>query len=194
MAKARSTFANVSANSIEMKVKTAKVLSEARATVLLTRQMANTANKSINETKTTFHELAVTLTEPVTTSLALQGNWMVYMRLKDKIEQIENVSNSLRKLGVSEKDIEKAIAPFTSMISYNHKQRILYLLNEQLPNNKKLFKDISEINTNKWSLKQIYIVIKDNNIKPSEQLHDAILDLEYYEKHKKLRRENAWQG
>ena len=194
LAKARTTFANVSANSIEMKVKTAKVLSEASATALLTRQMTDTANKSIKETKSTFHELAVTLTEPVTASLALQGNLMVYIPLKDKIEQIDNVSNSLRKLGVSEKDIEKAIDPFTSMISYKHKQRILYLLNEQLPNNKKLFKEISEINTNEWSLKQIYIVIKDNNIQPSKELHNAILDLEYYEKNKKLRRENSWQG
>ncbi len=194
LANARNVFSNVSTNSIEMKVKTGRVISEANKSALLTKQMTDNANKKIKETKATFHELAVTLTEPVTTSLALQGNWMVYIPLKDKIEQIDNVSNSLRKLGVSESDINKAIDPFTSMISYNHMRRILYMLNEQLPNNKKLFKDISEININKWHLAQVRMAIKNNNIQPSAELEDAILDLEYYEKNKKLRRGDAWQG
>jgi hypothetical protein len=194
LVKAQKVFTNVSSSSIEMKHKVDNVMSEVNKTVIMTQEMADNANKNIIETKKSFNNLAVNLTIPVASALALHSDFTIYMKLKDKIEQINTVGSSLKNLGIDQKGIDEAISPFMSMITYRHVKRILHLIDKQLPNNKKKYSNNPNASSDEWSLNKINKIINDNKIKPSKELQEAIKDLEYFEKYKKLRHPDSWQG
>ena len=73
-------------------------------------------------------------------------------------------------------------------------RRILNHLNNALPKANKIFSNIGNINTEEWDLDRVRKILDENKIEPDGELKEVILDFEYWEKDKKLRRENKWQG
>lgn len=206
--KAQNTFNIVSTNTYEMKAKTSNmlktasiavdksfdVLKKAETNAAIAKTLTDRTEIDLRNTKTSFHKLAVALTEPVSTSLAIGSNPFIYQPKKSKIAQIEKIQESLRKLGLSENEIKEAIAPFVLKVYHDHVERILYTLNTSLPNNKKIFKDnLTVEETEKWNIKRLRNFLSENDIEPEGELKETILDYEYYDKHHKLRREGVWQ-
>ena len=97
-------------------------------------------------------------------------------------------------MGIPENDIDKSVGGLNKRIRRDHMRRILDIVNKQLPDNKKISKDIWTLDVSAWDINRVRKLLKDNAIEEKGDLKDAILDLEYYEKNKKLRRENIWQG
>lgn len=138
-------------------------------------------------------KLAVALTDSVVTSLTVPGPFQ-YVHLKYKIEQIDRISSILREIGVPQKSIDEAISTLVSRVRGDHMKRVLNLINMKLSNDKKLFKDISDIDISLWNINRARKIMKENAIESIGELRETILDMEFYEKNKKLRRENKWQG
>lgn len=206
--KAQNTFAIVSTNSNEMKIKTKTMLDAANHAVdhsfntlktaeynaNMAKKLTDNTKAELKDTKRSFTKLSVTLTEPVSTILAIGSNPFIYQHRQSKINQIENITVSLRKLGVSEDDIKVAIAPFVDKTRHDHISKILYALDALLPANKKIIKgDISYEEIVKWNLERVHKTMKENGIKLQGELKELILDLEFYQKTQKLRRPEVWQ-
>ena len=73
-------------------------------------------------------------------------------------------------------------------------RRILNHTNKALPESNKIFSNIEDINADEWTLDKVRALLNENKIEPDGELKEVILDLEYWEKYKRLRRENKWQG
>lgn len=184
---ARHTFMIASSNSSEMKMQAAKVLKNANDTDKFTKDMAKKAESDITETKKSFQDLAVALTDATVTSLALQGEIIYGMTPQAKEKQIDTIVDKLRKLGVSESGVDTAVESFTTLQRYKLFDRVLYLINEQLPANKKVA-NIGQTKDIDRSMNYIDVLLKTNNIHPTGELNHAILDLKYYDKYKRLRK------
>lgn len=154
---------------------------------------AGEAEQKVGKMLDQMQKLAVTLTDPVASTLAVPGP-MQYIHLKYKIEQINHISSVLREMGVPQKSIDEAVSIFVSRVRGDHMRHILGLINMKLPADKKLFKDVYEIDLSSWDMSRIRKVMTENGIESKGDLAEAILDLEFYEKNRKLRRENIWQG
>ena len=148
-----------------------------------------TMNQQIQLTK----KIALVLADSVDTSMAVHS-FMEYINLPYKIEQVEHLKKILREMGIPENDIDKSVGGLNKRIRRDHMRRILDIVNKQLPDNKKISKDIWTLDVSAWDINRVRKLLKDNAIEEKGDLKDAILDLEYYEKNKKLRRENIWQG
>jgi hypothetical protein len=139
-------------------------------------------------------KLALALTTSAVTSLTMQGQLMRYIHLKYKIQEIDRFKAILRDMSIPEKDIKEAVDIFVSRVRGDHMRHILGEINKLLPNDKKLFKDIYELDIDDWDMKRVRQTLKEYNIKEQGDLKEAILDWEYYEKTGKLRREKMWQS
>ncbi len=148
-----------------------------------------TLDEAIDQIK----KLALALSNPTASSLAIRG-MLQYLHLKYKIEKIENIRGSLQELDISEKEIDQALNVFTSRVFADHMKRILIHLNKKLPEEKKLFTEIKDINAHDWDLERVNKAISENEIELEGELKEAIFDLEFYKDNKKLRRESKWQG
>jgi hypothetical protein len=139
-------------------------------------------------------KLALALTTSAVTSTTMQGQIMRYIHLKYKIEEIDHYKAILRDMSIPEKDIKEAVDLFVSRVRGDHMRHILLEINKLLPDGKKLFKDIYELDIDGWDMKRVRQILKENNIKEQGDLKETILDWEYYEKTGKLRREKMWQS
>jgi hypothetical protein len=148
-----------------------------------------TMNQQIQLTK----KIALVLADSVDTSLAV-NSFMEYIRLPYKIEQIGHLKKILREMGIPENDIDKSVGGLDKRVRRDHMRRILDIVNKQLPDNKKISKDIWTLDVSTWDINRVRKLLKDNAMEEQGDLKDAILDLGYYEKNKKLRRESIWQG
>lgn len=78
--KARHVFMLASSNSNTMKIQTALVLKKAEDTADFTNAMASKASNEIKDTRRSFQDLAVSLTDPLITTFALQGEILYYVK------------------------------------------------------------------------------------------------------------------
>ncbi len=154
-------------------------------------------NTAVNKTYAAIEQvkkLAVSISDPIASSLATSDNAFTYVHLKYKIEQIENIRQILKELEIPNKEIDDALNVFTKRIRRDHMRRILNHTNKSLPESNKIFANIKDINTDEWTLDKVRALLNENKIEPDGELKEVILDLEYWEIHKRLRRENKWQG
>jgi hypothetical protein len=156
----------------------------------MVEEKLTTLDEAINQVK----KLAIALSDSTAISLATGDNTFRYVRLKYKIEQIENIREILKRLDIPENEIDKALNVFIARVADDHMRRILYQVNKKLPAEKKLFKKIDEINVHDWNLGRVHQILKENEIEQECELKETILDLEFYLENKKLRRESKWQG
>ena len=140
--------------------------------------------------------MAIALTEAVTAILNVKGERGRPVLLTYKIEQIERFRAILHQMRISDEDINRAVSQFDNRIKDDHVRRILQSLDEQLPQNKKVNNRISGVDyaaVSSWDMKRLRDTLMSNGIEPKGELMERILDFEYYQKTRRLRREEGNQ-
>src|SRR5260221_8528400 len=150
----------------------------------------NTANETIEHLK----GLGVAVSSPGVDALAMSGRLMEYIPLKYKLQRVETIYKTLRELGVSDANAAEACAMMYDRVLSDHIKSVVANLFASNPGKEPLFDGIDKGKFNAWDKAQFEKLIKDNDLKHSPETDECLLDLEYWMQHKKLRREDKWQG
>ena len=137
-------------------------------------------------------ELGLSLSSPIVDEMAVSGRMFHYIRLKHKLERVEKIEDNLRKLGASKEEIEVACSSIYERVGNDHIRKVLRSLLTSNPEKNGLFEGLDEGKMD--SIRDFEKFIKDNDLKRSKETDEAILDLQYFLKNKKLRREDQWQS
>jgi len=154
-------------------------------------------NTAVNKTYAAIEQvkkLALSISDPIASSLATADTPLLFVHLKYKIEQIENIRKILQELEIPQKHIDETLNVFIKRVHRDHMKRLLTYTNNALSEQDKFFSYVDDVDTEDWSLEKVRSLLNEKTIEPSGELKEVILDLEYWEKNHKLRRENKWQG
>jgi hypothetical protein len=139
-------------------------------------------------------ELGLSLSSPIIDELAISGRMLQYIHLKYKLERVAKIADTLKKLGASREEIDKACSTIYERVTNDHIRRILYSLKSSNPGKEELFKGVNDGKMDNWDKGKIEAFIKENNLNKSEDTDEWFLDLDYFLKQRKLRREDKWQS
>lgn len=99
-------------------------------------------NTAVNKTYAAIEQvkkLAVSISDPIASSLATADNPFEYVPLQYKIQQVENIRKILQELEIPDKEIDEALNVFTKRVSRDHMIRLLNYTNKVLPEQDKIF-------------------------------------------------------
>jgi hypothetical protein len=137
-------------------------------------------------------ELGLSLSSPIVDEMAVSGRMLQYIPLKHKLERVEKIEDNLRKLGASKEEIEVACSTIYERVGSDHIRNVLRSLLNSNPEKKGLFEGLDDGKMD--SIRDFEKFIKDNDLKRTKETDEALLDLQYFLKNKKLRREDQWQS
>ena len=139
-------------------------------------------------------ELGVALSEPIVDEMAVSGRMLQYIHLKYKLERVAKIEETLQKLGASPDEIETACSVIYVRVTQDHVRHILYALKAANPGKETLFDGLDGGKMDQWDEQRVEKLVKDNALQKNHAVEEAILDLQYFLKNKKLRREEEWQS
>lgn len=139
-------------------------------------------------------ELALCLTGPIVDELAISGRMLEYIHLKHKLERVQEIAETLRKLGASESEIEDACSTLHQRVTKDHVKRVFHSLRGANPEKEKVFQDVDDSKGFDWSPESTQRFINQHELKKNEDTNDAISDLDYFLAHRRLKREDKWQS
>lgn len=137
-------------------------------------------------------ELALALSEPMIVNLTMSGQMMKVVKLEYKLESVEKITEVLRKLGASDKEIEQACE-----FLYEKVKRILIrnILVSIRPDNWKdsdIFRGFSDWDFSDWDKAKVQKFAKENSLAFTDDTNEWVTDLDYFLQTKKLRRPTEW--
>ena len=139
-------------------------------------------------------DLGLSLSGPIVDELAISGRMLQYIHLKYKLERVAKIVDTLRKLGASQEEIEEVCSTIYGRVTNDHIRSILYSLKNSNPEKEELFEGINDGKMDNWEKGKIEIFIKEHNLNKSEDTDECFIDLDYFLKNRKLRREDKWQS
>jgi hypothetical protein len=139
-------------------------------------------------------ELGLNLSSPIIDEMAVSGRITKFIHLKYKLQRVATIEETLRKLGASEKEIDGATATIYQRVTGEHVERILRSLRTSNPAKKSFFEGLDDGRMSDWDKARLDQFIKDNDLQVSNDGAESILDLDFFLKNKKLRREDQWQS
>jgi len=154
------------------------------------RTVVDRAYAAIDELK----ELGLSLSGPIVDDMAVSGRMLQYIPLTHKLERVEKIAETLRKLGATPKEIDEACATIYGRVANDHIKAVLYALKVANPGKDSLFQGLGEGKMDSWERSALDKFIKDNVLNKSAETDEWILDEEYFRKNKKLRRPERWQS
>ncbi len=154
------------------------------------KSAVNEAYAAIEQLK----ELGLSLTSPIVDELAVSGRMTQYIPLKYKLERVEKIANTLKKLGASDEEIAEACATIYHRVSSDHARRVLHGLLDANPGKEALFQGLDDGKMDGWDKTKLENFIKNNALKTTAKTEQWLQDLDYFLKNRKLRREKQWQS
>lgn len=139
-------------------------------------------------------ELGLSISEPMIANLAVSGRMLQYITLEYKLESVEKISKTLRKLGANDEEINEVCESIHQRVEADHCRVLLYNLKTNDEKGEELFKDFQNWKFSQWDKDKILDFAKENKLEFSEDAHERLEDLEYFLKTKKLRRPDKWQS
>ena len=152
---------------------------------------------AVNDAYAAIHqlrELGVSVSSPIVDALAISGRMMQFIPLKYKLERVEKIAETLKKLGVSDKEIQEVCSTMYERVTDDHIRGVLSALKSSNPGKEKLLEGLGDGKFDGWDKAKFETFIKDNELKKNENAEEWLEDLEYFLKTKKLRREDNWQS
>jgi len=143
------------------------------------------AYAAIDEVKS----LALSISSPVISLMAIESSFH-YLPLKYKLEYTEKIRLSLQELEIERERINEVLSTIYGRVEERHIDNILWSMNEQLPQENKLFQSRGEIVPQDWPLD----AVKRKCAELGVDVREEIYDLEYFREKRKLRNPDAWQG
>lgn len=139
-------------------------------------------------------ELSLVLSAPIVDELALSGRMLQYMPLKYKLERVERISSTLRKLGASESEIEDVCATIFQRVIKDHIKAALNCLKKANKDKSAVFDGCDDWDIHDWDKDKLEAFIHEHALDKNEEVIEWIRDLDYFAQTKKLRREDKWQS
>lgn len=139
-------------------------------------------------------ELSLALSAPIVDELAVSGQMLKYVRLKYKLEHIEKISSTLRKLGASESEIEDVCATMFQRVRSDHIKAALRSLKKANEDKSAVFDGCGDWDIHDWDKDKLEAFIREHALDKNEEVIEWICDLDYFAQTKKLRREDKWQS
>ena len=136
-------------------------------------------------------ELGISLTGPIVDELSISGR-LAYFHLKYKLERVAEISDTLKKLGASQQEIDKVCSTLYDRVTSDHLGKIFISLKNSNPEKDTLFKDLVNWDMASWDKEKINVFIKEHNLIKNGETEEYFLDLDYFFINKKLRREDKW--
>lgn len=138
-------------------------------------------------------ELGLSLTSPITDELAMSGSVLSYIPLEYKLQRVEKIAKTLKKLGASDEEVNEACFMIYLRVESEHVSRVIGKLKKANPGKEKLL-DFKMGDLNNWDLKKLKVFLLDNELEFDEDSEEALENLEYFHEHRKLRHPDQWQG
>ena len=154
------------------------------------RTVVDKAYAAIDQLK----ELGLSLSAPVVDSLAMSGKLLQYIPLKYKLERVEKIRENLKKLGASDQEIEEACSTIYQRVTSDHLRRVLYNLKNGNPEKGSLFVGLDDGKMDDMDATKLATFIVENKLTKNAETEELIQDLEFFQKNRKLRREEKWQS
>ena len=101
---------------------------------------------------------------------------------------------TLKELGASEAEATEACATIYDRVTSDHIRAILGALRDANPQANELFRELADWKMDEWDEKKILKFIKENSLREDPETKERLLDLDYFHKHRMLRREDKWQS
>jgi len=139
-------------------------------------------------------ELGLSLSGPIVDEMAVSGRMLQYIPLKHKLERVEKIADTLKKLGALPGEIEEACSTIYERVTNDHTRRILHSLLDSNPGKETLFEGVKDGKMDDWDKEKIVNFINEHRLNKGEDADEGFLDLEYFLKNRKLRREDKWQS
>lgn len=152
------------------------------------------AEEAANEAYATIdklRDLAVSLADPSVVSITMQGRMLQYIPIVGKFEQISEIENALRRLGIDDQTIRSATAFFYDAIERDHHRRILYAMANEADEPLR-----AQARQHAESLPENFDAarfVADSGWVPGAVTAEAIDDLRHFLSTRTLRRAEQWQ-
>lgn len=170
------------------------VIEAKKAELELFKTKLNTSVSNANQVIEHMKKLGLVLATPIVDELAVSGRMLQYIPLKYKLESVKNIADNLKKLGASQNEINDVCNTMYSRVTDDHVRRIIGSLRDPNPDKKDLIKKFLDKKSDDWNAQNVIQFIKDNDLNKSTETDECFLDLEYFLKNKKVRREDKWQS
>jgi hypothetical protein len=155
------------------------------------RTVVDKAYAAIDQLK----DLGLSLSAPIVDELALSGRMLQYMPLKYKLQRVEKISTTLKALGASQDEIDKACKTIFDRVGIDHVRRIIWSLKSaNADKDGTIFAGIDDGKFDNFRSEQIELLVKSNVLKKDPEVEERFLDLDHFLKTRKLRREDDWQS
>jgi hypothetical protein len=139
-------------------------------------------------------DLGLALSAPTVDELAISGRMLQYIPLKYKLERVQKITETLKGLGASQQEIDEACSTIYLRVTNDHIRKVFYSLRSDNHGKESLFEGIDDGKMDNFDMSKLDDFIKDNGLKKSKETDECILDLNYFLKNRKLRREDNWQS
>lgn len=170
------------------------VIESKKAELELLKTKLNASVANANQAIEHMKKLGLVLAAPIVDELAVSGRMHQYIPLKYKLERVKNIADNLKKLGASQNEINDVCNTMYSRVTDDHVRRIIGSLRDPNADKKDLIKKLLDKKSDDWNAQNVIQFIQDNDLNKSTETDECFLDLEYFLKNKKLRREDKWQS
>jgi hypothetical protein len=113
-------------------------------------------------------DLGLALSAPTVDELAISGRMLQYIPLKYKLERVEKIAETLKNLGASEEEINKACSTIYQRVTSDHVRSIFYSLRQANPGKEQLFQGIDDGKLDGFDVNKLDDFIRDNGLKKKQ--------------------------
>jgi hypothetical protein len=139
-------------------------------------------------------ELGLSLSAPIVDELAVSGRMLQYLPLRAKLERVQKIADTLKALGASQIEIDKATATIYERVTRDHLDRIKGALTKSNAGKDAALNELSSDAAEEWDTATFKKYIADNGLERNDVADEWIADLEYFRTNHKLRRPTEWQS
>lgn len=138
-------------------------------------------------------QLGLALSGPIVDDIALSGRMFQFIPLKYKLQRIEHIADTLRTLGATQDEIDKACRTIFARVEADHARRVGAALLAANPSvEKKIFEGDSRFDDFRPSNFETFI--KENKLQRNTEVEEKLADFQFFLEKHKLRHEDDWQS
>ncbi len=137
-------------------------------------------------------ELALALSEPMIASLTMSGQMLRRLKLEYKLENVEEIADTLRKLGASDEEINHACGFIYRRVAIILIRVILDNIKPENWESSDIYKDFANWDLSEWDKTRIERFAAENSLMFTPEAKEWMADLDYFMQKKKLRRPDKW--
>ena len=155
------------------------------------RTAVDKAYAAIEELK----EFALSLAAPIVDELAISGRIMQFIPLSHKLDRVEKITETLRKLGATEQEVQEVCSTIYQRVVNDHIRNALGSLKTANTGSAAIFHGLDDWKaTDGWDKNRLEEFIVEHGLTKDENTSEWLSDLDYFIENRKLRREDKWQS